>query len=182
MGRSHYFDDFLAVARELRHEQDIAFALVGNGSRRAEIERFVAEHALRNVHLNPFQPPHLLGQSLAVGDVHFVALRERCTGLAVPSKSYGILAAGRPIVYQGSPQSEIGRMVTEEDVGTVVPCGNVPALRTAILRYRDAELRSRQGRNARSLSEGKYGREGCLRAYAALLRGATGHPSSRSRR
>lgn len=169
MGLSHYFDDLLAAAEDLKREENIAFVLVGGGTRRAEIGRHVAEHDLQNVHLFPFQPPHMLGDSLAVGDIHFLSLRNGCTGLAVPSKSYGVLAAGRPIVYQGDAQGEIAQMIAEEDVGTVLPCGDVDALRAAILRYTNQDLRRRQGEKARALSEGSYSRERALDAYAALL-------------
>ena len=115
---------------------------------------------------------------LVAGDLHLVTLTEACTGLAVPSKSYGIFAAGRPILYQGSPDGEIARVILEEGVGTVVPLGAVEALQQCILTYMSQPtLSQRQGQKARALVEGRYSRVSALERYTKVLTQPSTAPS-----
>jgi glycosyltransferase involved in cell wall biosynthesis len=130
---SHFFEDILAVAGELEPCRDVQFVFVGGGMRFMEVERFVKEKNLSNVLLVPYRDRSVLAQSLSVGDVHYVSLRPGFEGLVVPSKAYGIMAAGRPMIYQGSANGEIARMVAREGIGHVVPPGDREGLRNAIL-------------------------------------------------
>lgn len=170
MGAYHYFEDILAVARQLKDDPRLAFVFVGGGPRYQEIQKWREQHQLNNIHLLPFQDVAMLSHSLSAGDLHLVTLTEACTGLAVPSKSYGILAAGRPILYQGSPEGEIARVILEEGVGAVVACGDVEGLKQAILQYVDQPgLSQSQGHKARALMEGRYSRMAALERYAHVL-------------
>lgn len=172
MGFSHFFDDILAVAEGMKDRDDVAFAFIGGGSRFAEVKAQVEGRQLSNVWLLPFQDISLWAQSFSVGDLHLIVLRNSVTGLIVPSKTYGILAAGRPIVYQGSADGEIAQMIQEQKIGVVVPCGDVESLKRAILQYVDRpELGKVQGRKARELAEGVYSRTHRIEQYTALLIG-----------
>lgn len=170
LGLSHYFEDILQVALHLQYRPELVFAFMGDGRRRAEIERFKAQHQLANIELLPFQPQNQLELSLGAGDLHFVCLRPEFTGLVVPSKIYGVLAAGRPLLFQGGKEGEIARLIVEEDVGQVVVPGDVAGLEKAILSYLgDPSLTRRQGENARRLAEGRYSKRQARRSYTALL-------------
>jgi glycosyltransferase involved in cell wall biosynthesis len=170
IGVSHYFADILQVARRLQNRSELLFAFVGNGRRRPEIETFKAQHQLANIELLPFQPQNKLVQSLGAGDLHFICLRPGFTGLVVPSKIYGVLAAGRPILFQGEKEGEIARLIDEEDVGRVVTPGDEAGLEKAILAYlNDPALTRRQGENGRRLAEGRYSIQEAQSAYTALL-------------
>ena len=172
MGRYHGFGDILTAAQMLRDHAGIAFVLIGDGARRASIETWIREHDLRNVLLLPYQDVKRLNYSLSAGDLHLVTLMESCTGFAVPSKSYGILAAGRPIVYQGHPDGEIARLIREEGIGSVVELGDPKGLRQCILRYAgNPSLAREQGERARRLAEGPCGRAAALARYEAVLTG-----------
>lgn len=168
MGVSHAFDDLVEVARRLKALDDVVFVLVGKGVRSGELRR--STQGLQNVRFLDFQPQELLSQSLSMGDVHFVSLRSEFEGLLVPSKAYGILAAGRPIVYQGSRSGEIGLMVNEEGAGTVVAHGDADGLEAAILKGRtDADWLTETGRRARDAAERKYCSEIFIRDYEQML-------------
>lgn len=173
IGMPQHFADILTVAKHLQEEQDITFLFVGGGSRQDEIKATIERHQLPNVVLLPFlHEVYPLAEILSAGDLHFVTLRESITGLAVPSKSYSILAAGRPIIYQGNEYGEIARMILEEDIGSVVRCGDVDGLEQCTLRYvNHPDVRRRQGEKARKLAEGTYGRMHALERYTALLTG-----------
>ena len=170
MGTYHYFEDILTVAGQLEKRSDIAFVFIGGGPRYQDILEWLKVHPTANVLLLPYQEIKMLPHSLSAGDIHLVTLTEACTGLAVPSKSYGIFAAGRPILYQGSPAGEIARVIQEEKVGAVVPCGSTEALKQVILNYvEQPALGLAQGRRARQLMEGPYSRLSALERYATVL-------------
>ncbi|MCB9140016.1 MAG: glycosyltransferase family 4 protein [Caldilineaceae bacterium] len=170
VGTSHYFDDILTVCSRLRVRSDIVFAFIGHGQRRKEIEQAVEELSSDNIMLLPFQPLERLAESLSAGNLHFVSLRDNFTGLVVPSKMYGILAAGRPVIYQGSATGEMARLLTEENIGSVISIGDVKALETTILDYADHPERAKeQGEHARILMESKFGKEAACRRYSSIL-------------
>lgn len=173
MGQYHHFDDILAAAAMLRDRDDIAFVFIGDGVRRSTIESWVREQKLANVLLLPYQDMKRLSYSLSAGDLHLVTLMPSCTGFAVPSKSYGILAAGRPILYQGDPDGEIARLIREEGIGAVLRLGDAEGVRACILGYAaQRSLVLEQGQRARRLIEGPYSRAAALAQYEAVLTGA----------
>lgn len=170
IGRAHYFDDLLEICRRQKSDTNIVFAFIGKGQRLKEIQGFKDKHALDNIVLMPFQQESLLAESLGSANVHFVSLRPEFSGLVVPSKFYGILAAGLPTVYQGSSEGEIACVIDEESVGKNVVLGDVEGLERAILAYRDDPALCRtQGRGARTLVETTYNRQGALQKYTRLL-------------
>jgi colanic acid biosynthesis glycosyl transferase WcaI len=170
MGVSHLFDDLLEVARRLKAEDRINFVFIGKGARRSEIEKAKEVYDLKNVQVVPFQPIGRLHYSLSMGDVHFFSLRAGFEGLVVPSKAYGVMAAGRPIIYQGNETGEIARMITEERIGTVLPTGNPDLLKEAILRYyHQPALANGQGEKAYHLSRNRYSKEQGVKKYAEII-------------
>lgn len=170
IGVSHYFDDLLEAARRLRTRPEILFVFIGNGARRHEIENYKARHSLENIVLLPFQALQNLAQSLSAGDLHFVSLRHGFEGVVVPSKTYGALAVGRPILYQGDSEGEIARIILEEDVGAVLPTGAVEELVVTIVRYaEDATLVKRQGHRARKLAEEQFSKQVAIERYTRVL-------------
>jgi glycosyltransferase involved in cell wall biosynthesis len=170
MGVSHDFDDLLEVIRRCQDETALRFVFIGGGVRRKEVETFSAKHNLRNVTLLPFQPLERLAESLSLGDVHFVSLREGFGGLVVPSKVYGTLAAGRPVIFQGNVKTEVARMIMEEDLGVVISPGNTSQLERAIRTYVHAPgLASQQGGNAYRLTQGKYAMKTDLEKYYQIV-------------
>jgi glycosyltransferase involved in cell wall biosynthesis len=170
MGVGHRFDDILDVAMALRDRRDIRFLFVGGGVRRREVESFRDRHKLDNLIVqNPF-PREQLGYSLPAGDAHFVSLRQGFEGLIVPCKAYGIMAAGRPIIYQGSAQGEIARMLRNEGGGKVIAEGDTEGLKQAIVDWADNRQEARDvGRRAREVLETGYTKAISLRRYAQVL-------------
>ena len=84
-----------AAARELAQE-GIGFVFVGEGAQRAEIEALAA--GVSNVRFLPFFPSSKIPSVLAAPDAHLITVKRGLEGVVVPSKMYGILAAGKPIV------------------------------------------------------------------------------------
>ena len=143
---------------------------VGNGVRLSEVKEFVEQRQLSNVVFLPYQDYSVLAESLTAGDVHFVSLRSGFEGLVVPSKVYGIMAGGRPVIYQGERSGEVARMVEREDIGFVIHPGDRDGLRDRILLlYRDRAARERMGEAARRVLMEKYPAASGLARYRRVL-------------
>lgn len=171
IGIPQYFDDILQVCQTLNAQcPNFIFALIGDGVHRADIEAYKIQHRLESIVFLPYQPPRFQTQFLSAADVHFVSLKAGMEGLAVPSKTYSILGAGRPIVYQGSPSGEIARFIGEEDIGTAIPLQAAEALKETILKYKnDHVLRTRQGHHARALADTTLSHETICQRYVEIL-------------
>lgn len=122
LGLAHPFEAVLGAAERLADARPEALVLfVGDGPRRAWVEAEVARRALPNVRLLPPQPSGALAGSLGAADLHLVTMEAGLDGLVVPSKLYGALAVGRPVLFLGPPESEAARVVAERRAGTVLP-------------------------------------------------------------
>lgn len=150
MGLAHEFETVLDAAGR-PESKGVTFAFIGHGPRLAEIARAVRERRLENVELHPSVPRPSLGDVLAAADVHLVTLRPGVEGLLVPSKIYGILAAGRPTLYVGPPAGEVFEVVARSGCGTAVANGDGEALAATLAAYAgDPGRRAREGAAARA--------------------------------
>lgn len=157
MGRAHEFQTILDAAAELAGDPDIVFLFIGGGAQMSMIADAAAQRGLSNLLFKPYQPRDRLTLSLGAADTHLASLQPSLEGLIVPSKFYGIAAAGRPTIFIGDPDGEIGSVLREDDCGQCVAPGDIRGLVKAIRRLRDdRELRERQGCNARRLFDEKF--------------------------
>jgi glycosyltransferase involved in cell wall biosynthesis len=167
MGLPHEFDTILAAAELLREDRSILFSFVGDGSRRREVEQEVRRKGMRNVRFQKPVPLSGLSQLLASGDVHLVSMRKGLEGLVVPSKIYGILAAGRPAIMVGSTQNEIAQLLTDSKAGFVVENGRAEELAAVIRNLRDQpDVVAQMGQAGRRYYEQHLGR---VRSVAAII-------------
>ncbi|TKB59910.1 MAG: glycosyltransferase family 4 protein [Nitrospira sp.] len=174
MGRVHEFKTMIDVAERLKVVDEIAFVFIGDGIARRWLESEAAGRGLKNVQFYPYQSADRLRWSLSVPDVHFVSLRPTLEGLIVPSKFYGIAAAGRPIIHIGDPDGEIARILDRERCGWSFCIGEVDALAACILRlFRHKIEVVDAGRCARRAFDRKYSREHALDSWRVLLKAAS---------
>jgi putative colanic acid biosynthesis glycosyltransferase WcaI len=97
------WDTLLAAARQLQ-DDGVGFVFVGEGAERARLESAAAE--IKNVRFLPFFPASKIPSVLAAPDAHVITVRRGLEGVVVPSKMYGILAAGQPIVALAPIESD----------------------------------------------------------------------------
>ena len=170
LGLGHEMETILSAIDEMAAESEVWFAFVGGGARLQEVERHMADRRLPQVSVLPYQRRERLGLTLAAGDVHLISMREGMEGLIVPSKLYGIMAAGRPAVFVGPAESEVARTLVEHECGFVVPVGDVEGLvaRLRLLR-RDRALAAEMGQRARRAFEEHFEREDCCGRLAEIL-------------
>jgi len=169
LGRAHEFDTIMAAAHELREHKQIAFLIIGDGPQRQHAEAAAAKLRLSNVTFKPFQPATRLSETLSAADVHIVTLRPELEGLIVPSKFYGAVAVGRPVVFLGDPDGEIAQVVHQHDCGVNIRIGDPASLAEAI-----RTLSSERDRYAELQKNALYvsctlGRQRGLSQWVALL-------------
>ena len=109
---------------------DIAFVFNGDGAARKKLEQDCAR--LTNVYFGDYQPIERLSEVLATGDIHVVPLRAGLASVSVPSKSYSILAAGRPMLAAIDPGTEIPNMLRQSGAGVAVEPDNSTAFIEAL--------------------------------------------------
>ena len=113
-------------------DQAVRFVFIGGGRRMQEIRRYLDGKHLANTLILDYQPRESLAETLSAADVHLITQAPGTTGLIVPSKFYGILAAGRPSIYIGPDDTEVALSIREDHLGTVLAIGQVHELLAAI--------------------------------------------------
>ncbi|HEX6860399.1 MAG TPA: glycosyltransferase family 4 protein [Caulobacteraceae bacterium] len=170
LGRAHEADTVLGAAQLLRDEPNVRFLFVGGGFHVEDLAARGEAMGLRSLRFQGYQPREQLSQSLAAADVHWLSLRPRMEGLIVPSKFYGIAAAGRPVIAVTDPDGEIARLVRSHACGVVVEPGDSQGFAEAVLRLaEDAAHRHELGARARAMLEARFTRKIALRRWADLL-------------
>jgi colanic acid biosynthesis glycosyl transferase WcaI len=174
LGLVNEFKTVLEAARILRSRPEIVFVFVGEGAQAESIRHFCRHNELDNVRFLPYQPRELLRYSLSAGDASLVTLKEGLAGLSVPSKAYGVMAAGRPILFVGDRGCELARIIEENGCGAVVSSGENERL-AAIIEEWSAERATPAalGGAARSLFERRFDRQLAVAAYIKTFSNCT---------
>ena len=169
VGLSQDLDVLLDAAEVLRDERDIVIAIVGEGASKAGLEERAAREGLTNVVFLPYQEKASLSESLGAADLHLVMLRDGLAGYIVPSKVYGILAAGKPYVTAVEAGAEPQTIADEFECGIRVEPGDADGLAKAILIMRHESDLPAMGARARAALEQRYDRRRSSQAYRKLL-------------
>jgi putative colanic acid biosynthesis glycosyltransferase WcaI len=168
VGLSQDLDTLLAAADHLRDEPDIVFAIVGEGAAKAGLQADATRRRLPNVEFLPYQPKETLADSLGAANVHVVGLKRGLAGYIVPSKVYGILAAGRPYIAGVESGAEPGLIAEEDSCGVRVEPEDPAALAAAIVDLR-LDRGGDMGKNGRRALEARFDRPIATDAYRRLL-------------
>lgn len=174
LGQSQNLDSLLDAAALLRDDEEVVFVFIGDGTRRAALESAATARELRNVRFLPFQPRESMRWSYATAGVFIISLRPGLAGYIVPSKLYGILAAGRPYVAAVEQQSEVATITQAHDCGIRVSPGDAGQIADAIRALKNDPLR-REAMGARArAAAGMFDRVRQVAAHADVLRRAAG--------
>jgi colanic acid biosynthesis glycosyl transferase WcaI len=180
MGHPNDLESIVGAAEALREDTDIHIIFLGSGIKLPWLQSEVAKKALTNVTVLPPKPRSEQPNFLNACDVAIVSLVSMMYGVSMPSRTYNALAAGKPILAIVDPGSEVARVVEEENVGWIVPPGNVLELAALIREIK--ESRERLGgmavRARRSAVE-KYSLETALENYREVLKPAPTSNQSR---
>lgn len=113
IGLYYDLENIIKVIGKFKDRDDIIFAFVGDGSVKEKIEKYSIQNNLNNVKFIPYQPKEKLKYSLNSADVHWVVNAKGIKGVSVPSKLYGVMAVGKPVLGVLDNGSE-ARLILEE--------------------------------------------------------------------
>jgi glycosyltransferase involved in cell wall biosynthesis len=171
IGLSQNLDVVLDAAGRLRDHPDVVFVFVGDGARRRALETAAAGRGLDNVRFFPYQPKARLDDSFATADVFIVSLKPGIEGFIVPSKVYGILAAGRPFIAAVDPSCEVADIALTHRCGVLAAPGDATELAARVLAlYDNRDEAAAMGRRAREAAW-LFDRRRAVQTYYDLFAG-----------
>ena len=169
VGFSQSLDLLLVAARAL---PDVTFLINGGGA--ARLDLIDAASSLPNVHFGQFQPKERLAEVLATGDIHVVPLRSGLAHASVPSKTYSILAAGRPVLASIDAGTEVPRILELSGAGLAVAPDDPDAFVAGLRSLLDDDARlATMGAAGRAWVEGWASPAAVARSYEQLFRELT---------
>ena len=175
IGLTQNMDMLLDVAKELQEEyEDIHFVLVGNGAYLDEVKRKVADQQLENVHLLPFQPYEDISHVFSLGDASLVISKSGVGANSVPSKTWSIMSASRPVLANFD-ENELKTIIENNHCGIFTKAGDKDAFKESILTlYNHRELCQEYGRNGRKFVLDNLTREVGTQKYVDVIKEVCG--------
>lgn len=149
IGLTQNMDMLLEVAKALEANEDIQFVLVGNGAYLEQVEQIIKDRNITNVHLLPFQPYEDISHVFSLGDVSLVISKPGVGANSVPSKTWSIMSASRPVLANFD-ENELKTIIEKNHCGIFTKAGDKVAFTDAILKlYNNKELCKEMGKNGR---------------------------------
>jgi colanic acid biosynthesis glycosyl transferase WcaI len=171
IGHAQDLDSLIRAATFIRDLDDVRITLIGAGARLAALSELADRLDTDNIRFFPYQPREVLSQSLSSASVHVVGLAKGLSGYVVPSRLYGVMSAGRPVIVSADPDSETAQVVLSAGAGVVVPPGAPEKLAAAIRSFHAGEHDlEAMGANAREYVMRESDRATAVDAYARLMR------------
>ena len=124
IGLYYDLENIIKVIGEFKDREDVVFAFVGDGTVKDKVEAYVNENNLSNVKFIPYQDKADLIYSLNAADIHWVVNAKGIKGVSVPSKLYGVMAAGKPVLGVLDEDSEARLIVEDCNCGVCIEPGN----------------------------------------------------------
>ena len=173
MGKAHDFMPFLHLARMLKRiNPKIVFCFACRGNRAAELQAAITRQDT-NVRLAPFAQESELEKRLNSADIHLLSLRPEWQGVVVPSKFFGSLAVGKPVIYAGPEFSSIAEWVREFNVGLVLTEKNFKTVAQELLKIsRDPDVLKSWQQNAIQTYQNQFSKEIVMDGWNSMLRQA----------
>lgn len=187
-GRFHDLETLLQLAESFAPGEGFVFQFIGEGQKKKLVEQLLASKAPAHVYSSSYVPKELLPDSLAMADLGVVAQLPGQERVCYPSKLLGIMAAGRATLAICPLGCDMARMLREQEIGFVVPNGDVAAGRKVLFEARaNPERVRRMGERAASFLRDHYTLEQAANAYCDLISGLGRQPmpaaaTSRDRR
>jgi glycosyltransferase involved in cell wall biosynthesis len=172
VGHAQDLDSLVRAATFLRDREDVQIVVAGFGARHAEMVALARRLEVEDrVRFLPYQKRSRLPLSLSSADIHVVGLAKGLSGYVVPSRLYGILAAGRPVIAAADDESETARLVREVGCGIVLPPGRPDLVGRTVREAADGAFDlEAMGRLGRSYVEEEADRVVAMGRYRALVK------------
>lgn len=149
IGLTQNMDMLMEVAKELETRKNIQFVLVGNGAYLDQVKQIIKDRNVNNVSLLPFQPYKDISHVFSLGDVSLVISKPGVGANSVPSKTWSIMSASRPVLANFD-ENELKTIIEDNHCGIFTKAGDKVAFKDAILRLsNDCDLCKEMGMNGR---------------------------------
>jgi colanic acid biosynthesis glycosyl transferase WcaI len=170
IGHAQNLDVLIEAAADLTDLEELTVLIVGTGARHAHTVGLARKLRADRVEFVPYQPRPGISESLSSAHLHFVGLAPGLAGFVVPSRVYGILAAGRPILAAVEHESETAALVREVGCGIVVAPSRSDLVAEAIRAASRGEYDLEEmGRRGREFAESQGSLEAAVANYRQLL-------------
>lgn len=171
LGLGHDITTLVSAMQRLANDPQIRFVFIGGGKRMDEIQALAEKARIPAPLILDYQPRPRLGETLSAADVHLITQAPGTAGLIVPSKLYGILAAGRPAIYIGPSETEVARTLRENKLGYVLQIGDVDGLLAALTELRAGGANRDLHQRARAVLVAHHSTEVCCARLTEMVSG-----------
>ena len=166
-GPSNPLETILDAALAVRDESKLHFMFIGGGVGKAAVERAAGS----NIASLPYQPQETLKYSLAAADVHLVTMGDSIRGIVHPSKVYGAMAVGRPILLVGPDDNHVSDIIDEVHNGWHVRHGDVAEAERVLreIATLSAEELAAMGKRGKDAMRAMGGKQGAVARVCDIL-------------
>ena len=168
IGHSQNMNLLLDVAKRIK-DKDVCFVVIGDGAARIDMEKRIATENIANVIMLPFQPYEEIANVFSLGDVGLIISKPGIGGSSVPSKTWSIMAAEKPILASFDQESELSILIRKVQCGVVCQAGNEKSLIEAIGRLKQ-ENHTKMGMNGRNYVTNEISKKKCVSQYVDIFK------------
>jgi len=171
MGICQDLDTILDAVRILKNDESIKFLFAGHGNKMDQLKKAIKEEKLVNASVFDFLHGQDFQDALDISDCFLVSLTEGLTGLAVPSKTYSYMMAGKPVIAIMGSNSDISKELVDNNAGFALEVGETDKLVDS-LRFikNNEELRHVMGLNIKKIFKEKYTKDKCTMQYIKIMK------------
>lgn len=133
LGLGHDLENLVYLSKEIKDNKSIQILIIGEGYRKVAIENLIRDSEITNCLLLPYQPANLFVSMLQAMHIGVVSLEKGASQVAIPSKTYNILGAGKPILCLGSKESDLAELIEGSQSGKFFESNSTEEIKSFIL-------------------------------------------------
>lgn len=170
IGLTQNMDMLMDVAKDLEYNEDVQFVLVGNGAYKEKLEHIIKDRDIKNVTMLPFQPYEDIKYVFSLGDASLVISKPGVGANSVPSKTWSIMSASRPVLANFD-ENELKSIVERNHCGIFTKAGDKDAFKQSIMTlYENRDLCKEYGKNGRKFVMDNLTREVGTQKYVDVIK------------
>lgn len=171
MGHTQNLNLLVDVAAKLKDNEEIGFVIIGEGAEKQKLEQRVTQENLTNVTMLPFQDYSDIAYVFSLGDMGLLISKKGVGNNSVPSKTWSIMSASRPVLASFDKGSDIDEVINDIGCGICVDADNCDALVNEILTAsKNKEALAEMGKKGRAYIENFANKEKCTSQYIEVLK------------
>jgi glycosyltransferase involved in cell wall biosynthesis len=171
IGHSQNLDMLIEVAKELSFElPEVGFVLIGEGAAKETLVERVEKEGITNVRILPFQPYEEISHVFSLGDAGLIISKPGIGESSVPSKTWSIMAAERPVLASFDKESELYKLVEKPGCGLASDASSKDDFKRAVRKlYSNAQMRFEMGKCGRDYLEEELNKDKCVGEYVKII-------------